>query len=108
MGARQARAKLPPTVFLLASSQCVWAPATNLGFVPVGFVWASAGEPQGPAAHSSQNYFHAAGRCFPGRTRWFRGPPGAAPSPCLRAWGSPPVPDKGYGLQGQVLSPLSP
>lgn len=66
----------------------------------------SRGTPGAPAV-SSQSCSHAAGRCFPGRTRWFGGPPGAAPSPCLRAWGSPLVPDKGSGLQGQVLS-LSP
>lgn len=108
VGAHQARAKLPLAVFLLAFSHRVWAPATNRRFVPVGFRWASAGEAQGPTAHSSQSCFHAAGRCFPGRARCFRGPPGAAPSPCLKAWGSPPVPDKGYGLRGQVLSLFSP
>nr|KAF6416094.1 hypothetical protein HJG59_009419 [Molossus molossus] len=42
------------------------------------------------------------GRCFLGRTRWFWGPLGW---PLLRAWESPPVSDKGYSFQGQVLSP---
>lgn len=36
-----------------------------------------------PGAHLSQNCFHAVGRCFAGRTRWFGGPPGAAPYSCL-------------------------
>ena len=56
MGAHQARAKLPLAVFLLASSYRVWAPATNLRFVFVGFRWASEVERGGEGGPRGQEW----------------------------------------------------
>jgi len=108
---------VPPGVFLLASSQHVWALVADPSFVPIGFTWASSGEPQGP-----RGSFQACCPLTPAVLPCCEGMlPRQSQVVLGLVWGgpfslpegrggggSPPVPNKGCGLQGQVLSLTSP
>lgn len=87
VGAHQARAKLPLAVFLLASSHRVWAPATDLRFVSVGFRWASAGEAQGTHCPLIPELIPCCGTVLPRQSQVVLGP----------TWSSPFLPE-GLGV----------